>query len=56
MYWDHIIRNGTIVTPCSTYKANIYVKDGKIAAITKDELQGNVNEVTMQVENMYYLV
>lgn len=46
MYWDHIIRNGTIVTPCSTYKANIYVKDGKIAAITKDELQGNVNEVT----------
>ena len=46
MKWDHIIKNGTIVTGSETYKANIYVKDGKIAAITADEHPGEATETT----------
>lgn len=46
MKWDHIIKNGTIVTGSETYKANIYVQDGKIAAITADELPGEAAEIT----------
>lgn len=44
--WDHIINNGTIVTPHSSYKAHIYIKDGKIAAITQDILEGASKEIT----------
>ena len=40
--WDHVIQNGTIVTGTDSYKANIYVKDGKIAAITSETLPGEV--------------
>ena len=46
MKWDHIIKNGTIVTGSETYKANIYVKDGKIAAITADDLPGEAAEIS----------
>lgn len=46
MQWDHIIKNGTLVTSSETYPANIYVKDGKIAAITSEELPGEAREVT----------
>lgn len=46
MQWDHIIKNGTLVTANETYKANIYVKDGKIAAITSENLEGEAREVT----------
>ncbi|MBG0764489.1 MAG: allantoinase, partial [Tissierellales bacterium] len=46
MNWDHIIKNGTIVTPQDSYKGNIYIKNGKIAAITSDELEGKAKEVT----------
>ena len=44
--WDHIIKNGTIVTGSESQKANIYIKNGKIAAITADELPGEAKEVT----------
>lgn len=44
--WDHVIQNGTIVTGTDSYKANIYVKDGKIAAITSETLPGEVKEIT----------
>ena len=44
--WDHVIKNGTIVTGTESEKANIYVKDGKIAAITTEELPGEAKEVT----------
>ena len=46
MTWDHIIKNGTIVTPVLTYPADIYIKDGKIAAITSEPLAGESNEIT----------
>jgi allantoinase len=46
MNWDHIIKNGTIVKPQDSYKGNIYIKNGKIAAITSDELEGKAKEVT----------
>ena len=46
MKWDHIIKNGTIVTATETYKADIYVKDGKIAAITSENLGDDAVEVT----------
>ena len=44
--WDHIIKNGIVVTGSESQKANIYVKDGKIAAITADELPGEAKEIT----------
>jgi len=57
MKWDHIIKNGTIVTGSETYKANIYVKDGKIAipagkkdkeVIAADEESGEKLEKTVK--------
>ena len=44
--WDHIIKNGAVVSGTDTQKANIYIKDGKIAAITAEELPGEAKEVT----------
>lgn len=44
--WDHIIKNGTVVTGAESFQANIYVKDGKIAAITDQLLPGDAKEVT----------
>jgi allantoinase len=46
MIWDHIIQNGTVVTPDTCYPANIYVKDGKIAAVTQEELPGTAVETS----------
>ena len=46
MMWDNVIKNGTVVTATDTYKANIYVKDGKIYAITEKELEGDAKETT----------
>ena len=34
--YDTLIKNGTIVTPSEMFKADIYIKDGKIAAVTAD--------------------
>lgn len=46
MTWDHVIKGGEIVSPSSRYEANIYIKDGKIAAITNEDLPGEVKEIT----------
>lgn len=46
MTWDHVIKNGTVVTPHESQRANIYIKDQKIAAITAEELPGDALEVT----------
>ncbi len=54
MYWDHIIKNGTIVTTNDSYKANIYVQNGKIAAVTSDELPGDAAEIT-DASNKYVM-
>jgi len=44
--WDHIIRNGTLVTPSESFRGDIYVKDGKIRAITDGPIAGGATEVT----------
>ena len=46
MYWDHIIKNGKIVTSSSIYPANIYVKNGKIASISNENTSNNAKEIT----------
>ncbi len=46
MTWDHVILNGTLVTPHECQQANIYIKDGKIAAITGEQLPGDALETT----------
>jgi len=43
--WDLLIKNGKITTAEEMYEGNMYVKDGKIAAITLEELSGDVSEV-----------
>lgn len=44
--WDHVILNGEIVNSSSRFKGNIYIKDGKVAAITEEVLAGEAKEVT----------
>ena len=44
--WDHVIRNGIIVSPSECFKGNIYIKNGKIAAVSQDELPGDAKEET----------
>jgi len=46
MKWDHVIKNGMIVDTNKIYQGNIYIKNEKIAAISKDELEGEAGEVT----------
>lgn len=46
MTWDHIIKNGKIVTSNETYVGNIYIKDGKIARISNEEVTETAKEVT----------
>ena len=53
MKWDHIVKNGTIVTGDTMYKADIYIKDGKIGAVTTDDL-GDADVVT-DAEGKYVL-
>lgn len=44
MNWDLIIENGTIVTENEMYQGNIYVRDGKIKAISNEILAGEAKE------------
>lgn len=44
--FDKIIKNGTIVTACDTYKADIGIKDGVIIEIGKDLEGDNVIDAT----------
>ncbi len=46
MKWDHIIKNGTLVTPTQNYQADVYIKDGKIAAITTEDLGQDASEIS----------
>ncbi|MBO8162163.1 MAG: allantoinase AllB [Brevibacillus sp.] len=46
MQWDHVIRNGMIVTTDQIFQAHVYVKDGKIAAVTAEALGGTAREET----------
>lgn len=41
MRWDHVIRHGKLVTPGEIYEADIYISDGKIAAISQTALPGS---------------
>lgn len=54
MIWDHIIRNGYIYSNSDFIKGNVYIKDGQIAAITKEELEGEAKKVT-EAEGLYVL-
>lgn len=46
MAWDYVIKNGQIVTPDEMFQANIYIKDGKIAAISDQLLEGTTKRET----------
>src|SRR5699024_1806227 len=52
--WDHIIKNGQIVTADENYFGDIYIKDGIIEAITNKMLPGSAKEVT-DANNCYVL-
>lgn len=43
MSFDLLIKNGTIVTSKEAYKGNLYIKNGKIEAITNNELLSDVD-------------
>ncbi|HWS29430.1 MAG TPA: dihydroorotase [Clostridia bacterium] len=45
MLWDHVVKNGTLVSADDVFEADIYIKDGKIAAVTKENL-GEAREAT----------
>ena len=46
MSWDHVIKNGLIYNGTDFIKGNLYIKDGKIAAISEKELGGEAKRVT----------
>src|SRR5699024_5436258 len=46
MKWDNIIENGNIVLDDTIEQGNIYIKDGKIEAISSEKLSTNANEIT----------
>lgn len=54
MKWDHIIRNGVLVSPKDMFEADIYIKDGKIAAISQERLDGEAKEET-DAKGLYVL-
>ncbi|MBR3212023.1 MAG: allantoinase AllB [Firmicutes bacterium] len=44
--WDHVIKNGTLVTGGGVRKADICIKDGKIAALIEPGMPAEAAEVT----------
>src|SRR5699024_12708562 len=46
MKWDHVIENGLIVLDETIEKGNIYIKDGKTGAISKEKLPTDAIETT----------
>jgi len=46
MHWDHVIRNGKIVSLGEIYEGNIYIKNGLIAAISEGNIEGGAIEET----------
>ncbi len=45
MRWEHVVKSGTLVNAYDVFEANIYIKDGKIAAVTGEDL-GEAEETT----------
>ncbi|WP_034749025.1 allantoinase AllB [Halalkalibacter wakoensis] len=45
MEWDLVVKNGTIVSNADLYKGSVYIKDGKIVAITSEPLMGETKKV-----------
>ncbi|MFT8872961.1 MAG: allantoinase AllB [Sporolactobacillus sp.] len=54
MNWDTIIKNGTLITSAETCRADIYVKNGKIAAISDQPLAGAADRM-VNAEGKYVL-
>ncbi|MFC5590139.1 allantoinase AllB [Sporosarcina soli] len=54
MIWDHVIVNGNIVTEDQSYPGNIYIKDGKIVAVTNEQLAGDAMKTT-DATNLFVL-
>ncbi|MGG3643144.1 dihydroorotase family protein [Bacillus gobiensis] len=54
MKWDHVIKNGIIYSDGEFIKGNLYIKDGKIAAISSNELSGEAIKET-NAEGLYVL-
>lgn len=46
MDWDHVILHGTLVSGTNISKGHIYLKDGKIAAISDRVLDGKAKKTT----------
>ena len=46
MDWDRVIYNGTVVNDDGMQRADIYIRDGRIAAVTSERLPGTVGEAT----------
>jgi allantoinase len=46
MVWDHVIKNGYIYSGADFIKGNLYIKDGKVAAISETELEGEIGKTT----------
>ena len=46
MDWDRVIYNGTVVNDDGMQRADIYIRDGRVAAVTSERLPGTVGEAT----------
>ena len=46
MDWDRVIYNGTVVNDNVTARADIYSRDGRVAAVTSERLPCTVGEAT----------
>jgi allantoinase len=46
MVWDHVIKNGYIYNGTDFIKGNLYINEGKIAAICEQELDGEAKKTT----------
>ena len=46
MDWARVIYNGTVVNDDGMQRADIYIRDGRVAAVTSERLPGTVGEAT----------
>ena len=46
MDWDRVIYNGTVVNDAGMQRADIYIRDGRVAAVTSERLPGTVGAAT----------
>ena len=46
MDWDRVIYNGTVVNDDGMQRADIYIRDGRVAAVTSERLPGTIGETT----------